>query len=86
MMAAIVHLDPDMMSGIQEINNRTNDSSPAAFQAPLHQRVKGNPVKAMTSRIKAIMVKNRFENVASEPFCSNGMLPCRTIPIQRVVD
>jgi hypothetical protein len=27
MMTAIVHLDLDMMSGIQEINDQTNDSS-----------------------------------------------------------
>jgi hypothetical protein len=27
MMAAIVHLDLDIMSGIQEINDQTNDSS-----------------------------------------------------------
>jgi hypothetical protein len=45
MMAAIVHLDLDMMSGIQEINDQTNDSSLATFQAPLDQCVKGNSVK-----------------------------------------
>jgi hypothetical protein len=45
MMAAIVHLDLDMMSGIQEINDLTNNSSLATFQAPLDQCVKGNPVK-----------------------------------------
>ena len=42
----LVYLDPDMMSGIQEINDRTNDSSLVTFQAPLHQVFKGNPVKA----------------------------------------
>jgi hypothetical protein len=46
MAAPIVYLDPDMMSGIQEINDRTNDSSLVTFQAPLHQVFKGNPVKA----------------------------------------
>jgi hypothetical protein len=46
MAAPIVDLDPDMMSGIQEINDRTNDSSLVTFQAPLHQMFKGNPVKA----------------------------------------
>jgi hypothetical protein len=44
--AARLSLDPDMMSGIQEINDRTNDSSLITFQAPLHQVFKGNPVKA----------------------------------------
>ena len=46
MAAPLVYLDPDMMSGIQEINDRTNDSSLVTFQAPLHQVFKGNPVKA----------------------------------------
>ena len=46
MAAPIVYLDPDMMSGIQEINDRTNDSSLVTFQAPLHQVFKGNPMKA----------------------------------------
>jgi hypothetical protein len=35
----------DMMSGILEINDRTNDSSLVTFQAPLHQVFKGNPVE-----------------------------------------
>jgi hypothetical protein len=34
-----------LILGIQEINDRTNDSSPVSFQAPLHQVFKGNPVK-----------------------------------------
>jgi Na+/proline symporter len=46
MAAPLVYLDPDMMSGIQEINDRTNDSSLVTFQAPHHQVIKGNPVKA----------------------------------------
>ena len=46
MAAPLVSLDPDMMSGILEINDRTNDSSLVTFQAPLHQVFKGNPVKA----------------------------------------
>ena len=46
MAAPLVYLDPDMMSGILEINDRTNDSSLVTFQAPLHQVFKGNPVKA----------------------------------------
>ncbi len=46
MAGPLVSLDPDMMSGIQEINDRTNDSSLVTFQAPLHQVFKGNPVKA----------------------------------------
>ena len=33
MAAPLVYLDPDMMSGIQEINDRTNDSSLVTFQA-----------------------------------------------------
>jgi hypothetical protein len=45
MAAPLVYLDPDMMSGIQEINGRTNDSSLVTFQTPLHQVFKGNPVK-----------------------------------------
>jgi len=44
MAAPLVSLDPDMMSGKQEINDRTNDSSLVTFQAP--QVFKGNPVKA----------------------------------------
>jgi hypothetical protein len=46
MAAPLVSLDLDMMSGTQEINDRTNDSSLVTFQAPLHQVFKGNPVKA----------------------------------------
>ena len=45
MAAPLVSLDPDMMSGILEINDRTNDSSLVTFQAPLHQVFKGNPVE-----------------------------------------
>jgi hypothetical protein len=64
MAAPLVYLDPDMMSGIQEINDRTNDSSLVTFQAPLHQVVKGNH-ESMTSRIKTTIVENRFENMNS---------------------
>jgi branched-chain amino acid transport system permease protein len=46
MAAPLVYLDPDMMSGIQEINDRTNDSSLVTFQTPPYQVSKGNPVKA----------------------------------------
>jgi hypothetical protein len=35
MAAPLVYLDPDMMSGIREINDRTNDPSLVTFQAPL---------------------------------------------------
>ena len=45
MAAPLVYLDPDMVSGIQEINE-SNDSSLVTFQAPLHQVFKGNPEKA----------------------------------------
>lgn len=40
MAVPMVYLDPDMMSGIQEIKDRTNDSSLVTFQAPLHHCVK----------------------------------------------
>jgi branched-chain amino acid transport system permease protein len=41
MAAPIVYLDPDMMSAaFRKFNDRTNDSSLVAFQAPLHQCVK----------------------------------------------
>jgi branched-subunit amino acid ABC-type transport system permease component len=43
MAAPIVYLDPDMMSGIQEIIDRTNDSSLVTLQAPLHPSVKAMP-------------------------------------------
>jgi len=44
--AGMMALEPDVMSGIPEINDRTNDSSLVTLQAPLHQVFKGNPVKA----------------------------------------
>jgi hypothetical protein len=43
----IVYLD--MMSGIQEIHDRTNHSSLVTFQAPLHQYVKES-CESITSR------------------------------------
>ncbi len=46
MAAPLVYLDPDMIGGIQEINDRTNESSLVTLQATLHQVFKGNPVKA----------------------------------------
>jgi hypothetical protein len=46
MAAPIVYLVPDMMSGIQEINDRTNDSSLVTFHASGPLVCKDNPVKA----------------------------------------